>query len=160
MKQSTHREPEDSSFELTAGEAFVRGEATLGVVSVKPFDDVCACVEESFAQSDMQIVHRHDLDRMLRDAGQVSGWRCCIFEIFDPKFAQQLVKLDASLAHVLPWRISVHASEDLTTVTMAMPTIVITEFAHEIAVGRLARRFESALQDVLRSVAARAASRA
>ena len=145
-----------SSFDLPSGEAFVRGEATFGVVCDQPFDVVCDSLEASVAQAGMRIVHRHELDRLLRDAGETMPWRCSTFEVIDPGFAGRLIRLDPSLAQVLLWRICVQAGPGMTNVTTAMPSIVVTELAHDAAVARLARRFESALQVVLRGVAARA----
>jgi uncharacterized protein (DUF302 family) len=151
---------EFASFELPSGEAFVRGEATFGVVCARPFDVVCECVEASVAQAGMRILHRHELDRLLRHAGEPVPWQCGAFDVLEPQFAGRLIRLDSSLAHLLPWRVCVQAGPEMTMVTTAMPSILITEFAHDLAVGRLARRFESALQIVLRSVAARASERA
>ncbi len=155
MKSAPNPNPQEPSFTLSSGEAFVRGEATLGVVCDRTFDAVCRSVESCVARAGMRIVHRHELDRLLLDAGETAPWQCTTFEVFDPGFAGRLIRLDASLAQVLPWRICVQAGPETTTVTTAMPSIVITEFAHDAAVGRLARRFESALQVVLRDVAAR-----
>jgi len=160
MKPATDPCSQESFFELPSGEAFVRGEATFGVICGRPFDVVCQCVEASVAQAGMRIVHRHELDRLLRDAGETAAWQCTTFEVLEPGFAGRLIRLDASLAQLLPWRICVQAGPEMTTVITAMPSIVITEFAHDAAVGRLARRFESALQIVLRAVAARASGRA
>ncbi len=156
MKLVPNPRSHQSSFELPSGEAFVRGEATFGVVCTQSFDVVSECVVSSIAQAGMRVVHRHELDRLLRDAGEAPLWRCTTFEVLEPGFADQLISLDSTLAHVLPWRICVQAGSDMTTVSTAMPSIVITEFAHDAAVARLARRFESALQIVLRSVAAHA----
>ena len=156
MKSAPNAPAQAFSFELPSGEAFIRGEATFGVVCVRPFDVVCDCLEASVVKAGMRIVHRHELDRLLRDAGETLPWRCTTFEILEPGFAGRLIRLDASLAQVLPWRVCVQAGPEMTTVTTAMPSIVITELAHDAAVGRLARRFESALQTVLRGTAARA----
>ncbi len=160
MKLASDAFAQTFSFELPSGEAFIRGEATFGVVCDRPFEVVCDCLEVSVAQAGMRIVHRHELDRLLRDAGETLPWRCTTFEILEPGFAGRLIRLDASLAQVLPWRVCVQAGPEMTTVTTAMPSIVITEHAHDVAVGRLARRFESALQIVLREAAARASRRA
>jgi uncharacterized protein (DUF302 family) len=160
MKPAPEARAPAFSFELPSGEAFIRGEATFGVVCDKPFDTVCDCLEASVARAGMRIVHRHALDRLLRDAGETLPWRCTTFEILEAGFAARLIRLDASLAQVLPWRVCVQAGPEMTTVTTTMPSIVITELAHDAAVGRLARRFESALQRVLRDAAACASSRA
>ncbi|MDQ6627852.1 MAG: hypothetical protein M3Z29_05280 [Pseudomonadota bacterium] len=145
---------------MPSGESFIRGEATFGVVCVRPFDVVCECVEACVTQAGMSVVHRHELGRLLPDACEPLPWQCTTFEVLEREFAGRLIRLDSSLAHVLPWRICVQAGPEMTTVSTAMPSIVITEFAHDAAVGRLARRFESALQIVLRSVAARVSGRA
>jgi uncharacterized protein (DUF302 family) len=160
MKPALDARSQPSSFELPSGEAFVRGEATFGVICDRPFDIVCESVEASVAQAGMRIVHRHELDQLLRDAGETLPWRCTTFEVLEPGFAARLIRLDASLAQVLPWHICVQTGPEMITVTTAMPSIVITELAHDAAVGRLARQFESALQIVLRSVAARASGSA
>lgn len=160
MKPAPDARAQTFSFELPSGEAFIRGQATFGVVCDSPFDVVCDCLEANVAQAGMRIVHRHELDRLLRDAGETLPGRCTMFEILEPEFAGRLIRLDASLAQVLPWRVCVQAGAEMTTVTTAMPSIVITEFAHDAAVGRLARRFESALQVVLRGAAACASGRA
>lgn len=159
MKPAPDARSDALSFELPSGEAFIRGEATFGVVCDSSFDVVCDCLAVSVAQAGMRIVHRHELDRLLRDAGESLPWRCTTFEILEPGFAGRLIRLDASLAQVLPWRVCVQAGPDMTTVTTAMPSIVITELAHDAAVGRLARQFESALQIVLRGTAAGASER-
>lgn len=156
MKSAPNTPTRAFSFELPSGEAFIRGESTFGVVCIRPFDLVCDYLEASVVKAGMHIVHRYELDRLLRDAGETLPWRCTTFEILEPGFAGRLIRLDASLAQVLPWRVCVQAGPDMTTVTTAMPSIVITELAHDAAVGRLARRFESALQTVLRGTAARA----
>lgn len=134
----------------------MRGEATFGVVSARPLDVTRPYVEECVARAGMRTVHRHERDRLLydpRDAGVLRGSN---YDLIDPPFARQLIALDPRLIHVLPWHVCVRADGDGTTVTTAMPSVVITEFTHEAEVGRLARRFESALQVVLRDVAARA----
>jgi uncharacterized protein (DUF302 family) len=160
MKPLTDPLSQESAIKLPSGEAFIRGEATFGVVSDRPFDVVCECLEESIAQVGMRIVHRHELDRLLRDAGERMPLQCTAFEVLHPGLAGRLIRLDASLVQVQPWRICVQAGQELTRVTTAMPSIVITELVHDAAVGRLARRLESALQIVLRGVAARAGNRA
>lgn len=159
MKPASDARAQATSFELPSGEAFIRGQASFGVVCDRSFDEVCACLEASVAQAGMLVVHRHELDRLLREAGEALPGRCTTFEILEPRFAARLIRLDASLAQVLPWRVCVQAGQDMTTVTTAMPSIVITELAHDAAVGRLARRFESALQIVLRDAAACASGR-
>src|SRR5664279_3293278 len=112
MKPATDPCSQESFFELPSGEAFVRGEATFGVICGRPFDVVCQCVEASVAQAGMRIVHRHELDRLLRDAGETAAWQCTTFEVLEPGFAGRLIRLDASLAQLLPWRICVQAGPE------------------------------------------------
>jgi uncharacterized protein (DUF302 family) len=156
MKSASHPAFEAASSPLHGREAFLRGEATFGVVSDRPFDVICHYVEQCVLQAGMRVVHRHDLDWLLRNPTDAVSGRCSTFDVVDVSFATRLVDLDASLIHVLPWRICVHGSPQRTTVTTAMPSVVITEFTHEAEVGRLARRFESAMQALLRDVASRA----
>ena len=58
----------------------------------------------------------------------------------------------SGLAHVPPYRISMHEQGVVTTVTTPLPSALMTEFSHAIEVARLARTFEAAMHRVLRGL--------
>ena len=139
-------------FNMLKAESFIRGEATLSVVCDQPFEAVAARLEASLRANRMVILPTHDLDRLLGAEGIEIGFRCRVYEVFDPALAGQLMMLDAGLAHLLPCRISMHDHRGVITVTTPMPTALMTEFSHAADVARLARVFEAALQRVLRGL--------
>jgi uncharacterized protein (DUF302 family) len=147
MKQQTDSGP----FELKA-DAFIRGETTLAVVCVKPFDEVALRLEASIAANEMTIVQVHDLGRMLEAKGVGLDVRCRVCEVVDRKIARASITSDANLAHVFPWRIAMHDRGGVTTVVTPMPTVILTEFSYAADVARLAHKFQSKLQRVLQGL--------
>ena len=147
MKQRAGSGPFESK-----ADAFVRGEATLAVVSDKPFDEVALRLQASIAANEMKIVQMHDLGRMLETTGAGLDVRCCVCEVVDRKFARESIASDANLAHVLPWRIAMHDEGGAITVITPMPTVVLTEFSYAADVARLAQKFQAKLQRVLQGL--------
>ena len=144
--------PSAAPFDLLKAEAYIRGESTLAVVCDAPFDEVAARLEGSILANDLVIVHMHDIGTLLQAKGIGLGLRCRIYEVFNAHLAAQLLQLDAGLAHVLPYRISLHDQGGVTTVTTPMPSALMTEFSHSADVARVARSFEAGLQRVLRGL--------
>ncbi len=87
-------------------QAFIRGEATLTVVSDGSFDEVAARLEASLAANDMSIVQVHDFDRMLAAKGVVLDVRSRVYEVWNPRLAARLFALEPDLSHLLPCRIA------------------------------------------------------
>lgn len=144
--------PTAAPIELLKAEAYIRGESTLAVVCDASFADVASRLEGSIVANDLVIVHVHDFGTLLRAKGIEPCLRCRIYEVFNAHLAAQLLQLDASLAHVLPFRIAMHEQGGVTTVTTPMPSALMTEFSHAVDVARLARTFEAGLQRVLRGL--------
>ena len=141
-------------FGLLKAESFIRGENTLSVVCEAGFDEVAARLEGSIVANGMAIVNCHDWGRWM-PAGAGAGaepWPCRVYEVFDARLAGQLLALDPTLAHLLPCRIAVHGGDGVTTVTTAMPSVLMTEFSHAAEVARVAKGFEAGLQRVLRGL--------
>jgi uncharacterized protein (DUF302 family) len=143
------RETADSAMDFSAHGAFVRGESTLAVVSTGTFDEVAAKLEGALASSSLEIVHVHDLDQLLRGKGPCGEFRCRIYEVWNAAVAVELLELDADLAHVLPYRITLHDQGGVTTVVTPSPRVLMSEFSHATEVGRLSRRLEGLLQPLL-----------
>ena len=97
MKQRAGSAPFESK-----ADAFVRGEATLAVVSDRPFDEVAMRVQASIAANEMKMVQMHDLGRMLEATGGGLDVRCRVCEVVDRKLVRESIASDANLAHVFP----------------------------------------------------------
>jgi uncharacterized protein (DUF302 family) len=133
-------------------QAFIRGEATLTVVCDGSFDEVAARLEASIAANGMSVVQVHDFDRLLAAKGIVLDVRSRVYEVWNPRLAARLFAIEPDLSHLLPCRIAMHDERGLITVTVPMPTAVMTEFSHAASVAALARDFEAGLQRVLRAL--------
>ena len=143
---------EAPAFDAMKAGSFIRGESTLAVVCNSPFDEVAAQLEGSIAVNGLVLVQVHDIGRMLGAKGLAPGLRCRVYEVCDARLAARLIVLDAGLAHLLPWRISMHEQGSASTVTSPMPTVLMSEFSHAANVARLARTLEVGLQRVLRGL--------
>jgi uncharacterized protein (DUF302 family) len=138
--------------DFNARSAYTRGEATLAVVSIGTFDEVAASLEAAIDGSGLEIVHVHEVDRLLAQRGLSPGFRCRTYEVWSAALASELVEFDADLAHVLPCRITLHDQGGVTTVVAPLPRQVMAEFSHATQVGRISRRLEEKLQPLMRAL--------
>ena len=139
-------------FDVLRAHAFIRGENTLAVVCERPFDEVGARLEASIVANRLALLHVHELDKMLRDAGIDLGHRSRVYEVSNAELAAQLLQLDPGLAHTLPCRIAMHDHGGVVTVSTLMHTVAVVEFSHAAPVARVARLLEANLQRVLRGI--------
>jgi uncharacterized protein (DUF302 family) len=138
--------------DFNARSAYIRGEATLAVVSIGTFDEVAAHLVAAIEGSGLEIVHVHEVDRLLQQRGPSPGFRCRIYEVWSAALARELIEFDADLAHVLPCRITLHDQGGVTTVVAPLPRQVMAEFSHASQVGRISRRLEEKLQPLMRAL--------
>ena len=140
---------------VARSEAFVRGEATLTVLSEQGYDDVAAQLESSFTANRLAVAHVHEFGAEFAAVAASAGdadRRCRVYEIVDRQLARELLAFDLNLAHLLPWRVVLHEQHGAATVTTPMPTVAMTEFSHAAEVAKIAKRFEASLSRVLRSL--------
>ena len=138
--------------DFTTGSAFIKGESTMAVVSVGTFDELTAKLEEAIGRSDLEVVHVHDMDGLLRERGVAVDFRCRVYEVWNATLAGRLIGFDADVAHVLPYRITLHAQGGVTTAVAPLPRVFMTEFSHATEVSRIAGRLENMLQKVMREL--------
>ncbi len=141
-----------NGLDLNARSAYIRGEATLAVVSIGSFDEVAANLEAAIEGSGLEIVHVHEVDRLLEQRGRSPGFRCRTYEVWSAALASDLLEYDADLGHVLPCRITLHDQGGVTTVVAPLPRQVMAEFSHATQVGRISRRLEEKLQPLMRAL--------
>ena len=139
-------------FDVLRAHAFIRGESTLAVVCSQTFDQVGVLLEASVVSNGFVLVHVHEIDQMLRDAGIQLGHRSRVYEVCNADLAAQILALDPGLAHTLPSRIAMHDRGGVVTVCTPMPTVAMVEFSHAVPVARVARLLEANLQRVLRGL--------
>jgi len=138
--------------DFNARSAYIRGEATLAVVSAGTFEEVASSLEAAIADSGFEIVHVHEVDRLLQQCEREPDFRCRIYEVWSAALASDLVEFDADLAHALPCRITLHDQGGVTTVVAPLPRQVMAEFSHATQVGRISRRLEEKLQLLMRAL--------
>ncbi len=138
--------------DFNARNAYIRGEATLAVVSIGTFDEAAANLEAAIEGSGLEIVHVHEVDRLMQQRGLSPGFRCRTYEVWSAALASDLLAYDADLAHVLPCRITLHDQGGVTTVVAPLPRQVMAEFSHATQVGRICRRLEEKLQPLMRAL--------
>lgn len=139
-------------FEMLRAESLVHRESTLAVVSDKPFDEVATLLEKQIISHGISILQVHHLDELLSAEKLSPGFRCRVYEVCDHRIAERLLEANGTLAHVLPWRIAMHESARMTTVTTALPSVKMSEFSQAINVTALARTIETGLRRVLRGL--------
>jgi len=145
--QSTHE-----GLDFTQRSAYIRGEATMAVVSIGTFDEVDAKLTAAIGSCGLEIVHIHEVDHLLRQRAVGPDFRCRVYEVWSPALAGELIDFDADLAHALPCRITLHDQGGVTTVVTPLPRVLMTEFSHATQVGQISRRLEEKLQKLMRAL--------
>jgi uncharacterized protein (DUF302 family) len=145
--QSSHE-----SLDFTERSAYIRGEATMAVVSIGTFDDVDAKLAAAIGSCGLEVVHVHEVDRLLRQRAVGPDFRCRVYEVWSPALASELIEFDADLAHTLACRNTLHDQGGVTTVVTPLPRVLMTEFSHATQVGRISRRLEEKLQQLMRAL--------
>ena len=141
-----------TTFAEPRAESFIHGENTLAVVSDQPFDEVLTRLLASISANGLTLVQTLDLQPLLAARGVALEERCTVLELLDPGLTAQLLAIEPGLAHLLPWRVAVHEQPGGVTVVTPSPGVLMSEFSHAAEVARLARRFETGLQRVLRGL--------
>ena len=138
--------------DLSRTDGYIRSDNTMSFVCGTGFEELVGRLAASLRAAGLAIVGERRLDAMLGELGARPGDRMHLFEVCDPAFGARLLRLDPTLAHLLPYRVAVHEGEDTVTVTVPRPTATLAEFSHSPIVARMARGFEAALQDALRAL--------
>ncbi len=147
-----HKHSSQVAPDFTTGTAFIKGELTVAVVSAGTFDGLAAQLEEAIGRSELELLHVHDVDGLLRGRGVAVDFRCRVYEVWNAALAARLIGFDADVSHVLPCRITLHDQGGVTTAVVPLPRVVMTEFSHAAEVSRIARRLENMLQEVMREL--------
>jgi uncharacterized protein (DUF302 family) len=74
------------------------------------------------------VLHVHDLQQAMRNKDVEYGAQCCVFELCNPVMAQRVLEANASLASMLPCRISVFGVPDGLMISTILPTALLTIF--------------------------------
>lgn len=144
--------PSPEPFDVLKAEACIRRENTLAVVSCRTFDDVATRLEACIASSPFALVSVHDFGRMFRGTDFELGHRSRVYELCDAVSAAQLLSMDPSLGHTLPYRIAMHDHGGVVTVSTPMPTVIVAQFSRTAAVDRIAGAVQTDLQHLLSGV--------
>ena len=74
------------------------------------------------------VLHVHDLQQAMKNKGVEYSRQCCVFEICNPAQAKRVLETNASLASMLPCRISVFEVPEGLMISTILPTALLTIF--------------------------------
>jgi len=119
------------------------------VESRKSVDEVFMNLENNIKKRGFGILHIHDLEETMRNKGINLGESCRIYEICNPKIAEQVLNEDMSMNMVLPCRISVYTDKGVTKVGMVNPSTLIHESSHEDELKEIAKLVEEKVKAII-----------
>lgn len=119
------------------------------VESRKNIDEVVVSLEHNIKERGFGILHIHDLEETMRTKGINLGEFCRIYEVCNPKIAEQVLNEDMSMNMVLPCRISVYTDKGVTKIGMINPSTLIHESSHEDELKEIAKHVEEKVKTII-----------
>jgi uncharacterized protein (DUF302 family) len=119
------------------------------VESKKSIDEVSMSLENNIKERGFGILHMHNLEETMRNKGIRLGEGCRIYEICNPKIAEQVLNEDMSMNMVLPCRISVYTDKGVTKIGMISPSTLIHESSHEEELKEIAKLVEEKAKAII-----------
>jgi len=119
------------------------------VESRKNIDEVVVSLEHNIKEGGFGILHIHDLEETMQTKGINLGECCRIYEVCNPKIAEQVLNEDMSMNMVLPCRISVYTDKGVTKIGMINPSTLIHESSHEDELKEIAKLVEEKVKTII-----------
>jgi len=119
------------------------------VNSKKSIKEVSMNLENNIKERGFGILHIHDLEETMQNKGIKLGEGCRIYEICNPKIAEQVLSEDMSMNMVLPCRISVYTDKGVTKIGMINPSTLIHQSNHEDELKEISKLVEEKAKAII-----------
>jgi len=119
------------------------------VNSSKNIDEVTQKLEENIKANNFGILHIHNLEETMHNKGIELGEACRIYEICNPKIAQEVMNEDMSMNMVLPCRISIYTDKGITKIGMLNPSTFMQESSHADNLKEVALLVEHKTKEII-----------
>ncbi len=119
------------------------------VDSDKSFEQVCEDLESAVKQHQFGVLHVHDLQATLHKKGIDFANPCRVFEVCNPKKANDVLNQDMSLNMALPCRISVWTEQSKTHIGMISPKQMLALLSDSDALAAVADEVEQTARAII-----------
>lgn len=120
--------------------------------SSQSVQDIQNSITNLFSEQGFGVLAVHDIGNTLRSKGQEFIEQVLVYEICNPVFAAQVLKIDMQVNAALPCRFSVYTKEGKTFLSYMKPTQLLKLFADAPELVGIAKEIELRMQKVFDAI--------
>lgn len=119
------------------------------VDSEKTVEQAAADLQEAVVQQGFGVLHVYDLKKTLESKGAPIAHECRIFEVCNPRKAQEVLDADMSMNMALPCRVSVYEQGGRTKIGLLSPKAMLAMLSDSPALAVVAEDVEDAIKRMI-----------
>jgi uncharacterized protein (DUF302 family) len=115
------------------------------------FEEASSSLEAAVTGHGFGVLGIHDLGQTLRDKGMAFKEECRIFEVCNPKQANQVLNIQMKLNMALPCRISVYTEDNHTHIGMIRPEGMLLALSDDGLLNSIATEVECTMIEIIQT---------
>jgi uncharacterized protein (DUF302 family) len=115
------------------------------------FGQASSSLEAAVTSHGFGVLGIHDLGQTLRSKGIAFKEQCRIFEVCNPKQANQVLNVQMKLNMALPCRISVYTDDNHTHIGMVRPEGMLLALSDDIELQSIATEVECTMIEIIQT---------
>ena len=117
------------------------------VTTIKSFGLAVKSVEEKIAKAGMQVLHIHDVQKILAEKG-FEGEPFKIVEFCNAKYANEFLHADSKIGLCMPCKINVYVKNGQTFISGMRP-IILPKFFPDAKLGNLPKEVDETIRSIV-----------